>query len=91
MAGEVTSLTYTDKDITSLTITSTDITAVTVQASDATILTAVPATINTATLNLSDSGPNPVARSASAGVSNFVSRADHVHSAADLLLDGGSY
>lgn len=91
MAGEVTSLTYTDKDITSLTVTSADITAVTVQASDTTILTAVPATINTVTLNLSDSNPSAIARSFSSGVSNFVSRADHVHSAGDLLLDGGSY
>lgn len=91
MAGEVTELKYTDKDITAVTVTSSDITAVTIQASDTTILTAAPATINTATLSLSDSSPSDIARSALAGTSSFVSRADHRHSAADLLLDGGNY
>jgi|688.fasta_scaffold804391_2 hypothetical protein len=91
MAAEVTEVKFSDKDITTLTVTSSDVTSVSITATDTTILTSAPATINTANLNLSDSNPSNIARTASSGVSNFVSRADHVHSAANLLLDGGSY
>jgi len=78
-------------DITVLQITSGDVTSVTLHTNDATILTATAATINTALLSLATDAPEAIARSASVGVSSFVARADHVHSAATLLLDGGSY
>lgn len=90
--SEVTAVTVTSGDITALTISTTsDITAVTVQTNDVTILEATATTINTALLSLATDAPEAIARSASVGVSSFVARADHVHSAATLLLDGGSY
>lgn len=88
MAGEVTVVAIT-QDISSLQVNS-DVTVVSV-TEDVSVLLAAPATINTATLNFSDATPAEIARIASAGISNLVSRADHVHSGANLLLDGGNY
>ena len=56
-----------------------------------TVLTQSSGTINLASLSLSNAAPADVARSASVGASNVAARADHVHSAADLLVDGGNY
>lgn len=78
-------------DITVLQITSGDVTSVTLHTNDATILTATAATINTALLSLATDEPSVIARVGAVGISQFVARADHVHSAATLLLDGGSY
>ena len=61
------------------------------QVTQTTVLTQSSGTINLASLSLSDTAPVDVARSASVGVSNVAARADHAHSAADLLVDGGSY
>ena len=61
------------------------------QITQTTVLTQSSGTINLASLSLSNTAPADVARSASVGVSNVAARADHVHSAADLLVDGGSY
>jgi len=61
------------------------------QVTQTTVLTQSSGTINLASLSLSNTAPVDVARSASVGVSNVAARADHVHSAADLLVDGGSY
>lgn len=99
MPADITSVRVTAGDITSLAITTdssnitvaSDITAVTVQQNDTTVLTAAPATVNLASLSFSASAPSDIARSASVGVSNLAARADHVHSAASLLLDGGNY
>jgi hypothetical protein len=68
-----------------------DITTVQVSATDTTILTQTNGTINLGSLSLSNSAPADIARTASAGLSNLASRADHVHSAGSLLLDGGNY
>ena len=61
------------------------------QITQTTVLTQSSGTINLASLSLSSTAPADVARSATVGVSNVAARADHVHSAADLLVDGGSY
>lgn len=99
MPADVTSVQVSAGDITSLAITTdssnitvaSDITAVTIQQNDTTVLTAAPATVNLASLSFATSAPSDIARSASVGVSNLAARADHVHSAASLLLDGGNY
>lgn len=91
MPAEITSVTVRNGDITQLNISNTDVSSLSVQSGDTTIITAASATINAASLSLSDSLPSDVIRSSSAGVSTSVSRADHTHSAADLLLDGGNY
>jgi hypothetical protein len=61
------------------------------QVTQTTVLTQTSGTINLGSLSLSSADPVDVARTASAGVSNVAARADHVHSAADLLVDGGNY
>ena len=61
------------------------------QVIQTTVLTQSSGTINLASLSLSNTAPADIARTASAGTSNVAARADHVHSAASLLLDGGNY
>ena len=61
------------------------------QTSQSIVLTQSSGTINLASLSLSNTAPADITRSASVGVSNVAARADHVHSAANLLLDGGNY
>ncbi len=61
------------------------------QVVSTTVLSQSSGTINLASLSLSNTAPADVARTASAGTSNVAARADHVHSAANLLMDGGNY
>jgi hypothetical protein len=61
------------------------------QVIQTTVLTQSSGTINLASLSLSNTTPSDIARTGSVGTSNVAARADHVHSAADLLLDGGNY
>jgi len=61
------------------------------QVVSTTVLSQSSGTINLASLSLSNTAPADIARTASAGASNVAARADHVHSAADLLMDGGNY
>ena len=68
-----------------------DLTTVQVYENNITVLTQSSGTINLASLSLSNTAPANIARSASVGSSGVAARADHVHSAADLLLDGGNY
>lgn len=68
-----------------------DLTTVQVHNNDTTVLSQSSGTINLGSLNLSDTAPADVARTASTGSSNVAARADHVHSAASLLMDGGNY
>ena len=99
MAADITTVRITSGDITSLSIANdisnvtvaSEITAITVQTNDTTVLTQSAGTINLASLSLSNSAPADVVRTASAGTSNVAARADHVHSAASLLMDGGNY
>ena len=99
MAADITTVQINSGDITSLSIANdvsnvtvaSEITAITVQTNDTTVLTQSAGTINLASLSLSNTAPADVARTASAGSSNVAARADHVHSAANLLMDGGNY
>jgi hypothetical protein len=99
MSAEITTVQVVSGDITQLTISSdvsnvvvaSDITAVSIQTNDTTVLTAAPATLNLATLSFATSQPLDVARESSVGTSVLAARADHVHSAANLLMDGGNY
>lgn len=99
MAGDITTVQLSSGDITSLSVSTdvsnitvaSEITAVTIQNNDTTVLTQSPGTINLASYNFATSSPADVARTASVGVSNSAARADHVHSAANLLMDGGNY
>lgn len=61
------------------------------QVVSTTVLSQSSGTINLASLSLSNTAPADIVRTASAGVSNVAARADHVHSAANLLMDGGNY
>lgn len=61
------------------------------QVTQTTVLTQTSGTINLASLSLSDTAPADIERAAGAGTSNVAARSDHVHSAANLLLDGGNY
>lgn len=88
-SGDVTSLSIAS-DISNVTVSS-QITAVTIQTNDTTVLTSAPATINLGSLSLADTTPSDIARAGEIGVSVLVARADHVHSAASLLMDGGNY
>ena len=91
MAGDITTVQLSSGDITSLSISASEITSVTVQTNDTTVLTQSSGTINLASLSLATSTPEDIARTGSVGVSVLTARADHVHSAANLLLDGGNY
>lgn len=99
MAGDITTVQVSSGDITSLSVSTdvsnitvaSEITAVTVQTNDTTVLTQSSGTINLASLSLATAEPEAVARSGSVGISVLAARADHVHSAANLLMDGGNY
>ena len=77
-------------DLTTVQIQPADISNVS-QIVQTTVLTQSSGTINLASLSLSSTAPADITRTASVGVSNVAARADHVHSAANLLLDGGNY
>jgi hypothetical protein len=76
-------------DITTVQVTTTDVSNVAV-TTDITVLSQSSGTINLASLSLATTVTD-VARSGVVGVSTLAARADHVHSAADLLMDGGNY
>jgi hypothetical protein len=79
-------------DITTLQIKSGDISNIVVSEGDITSLSGVPATITIESdLELSDAAPSDVARESNPGVLEIASRADHIHSIANSLLDGGNY
>lgn len=88
--AEITTVQIAQSDITQLSISNTDITTISLQTNDITVLQNVSATINAA-LSLSSDIPENIARTGSAGSSTAVSRADHIHSIANTLLDGGNY
>lgn len=87
---DITTVQINTADITTVQITATDITNIS-QTTGITVLTQTSGTINLASLSLSSTAPVAIARTANAGSSNLAARSDHVHSAADLLLDGGNY
>ena len=93
MSAEITNLTVRSGDITQLNVTSSDITSVSIQTNDVSVISTVPATINLASLSFASEIdlPSDIAREASAGVSLIAARADHIHSLANTMLDGGNY
>ena len=74
-------------DITTVQITTADVSNVSV-TTDITVLNQSSGTINLVSLATT---VTDIARDGVVGVSNLAARADHVHSAADLLMDGGNY
>lgn len=90
--GDITTLRVDTGDVTNITVSASDITNVIVRDGDITVLNSAPATITLERiLTMSDATPFDVARTGSAGVLEQASRADHVHSIANTLLDGGNY
>lgn len=76
-------------DITTVQVTTTDVSNVAV-TTDITVLSQSSGTINLASMSLATTVTD-IARDGVVGVSVLAARADHVHSAADLLMDGGNY
>ena len=76
-------------DITTVQITTTDVSNVAV-TTDISILSQSSGTINLASMSLATTVTD-IARDGVVGVSVLAARADHVHSAASLLMDGGNY
>lgn len=93
MSGEITNLKVQSGDITQVTVSTSDITALTVRTADISVISTVPATINlaNATYATESESPQDIARASSVGVLNIAARADHIHSIANTLLDGGNY
>lgn len=90
--SEITTLRVDTGDVTQVTVTDSDITNIVVRDGDITTLTAAPATITLERiLTLSNASPLDITRTANSGVLEIASRADHVHSIANTLLDGGNY
>ncbi len=87
-SGDITSLSIAN-DISNVTVAS-EITSITIQTNDTTVLTQSEGTINLASLSLATTVTD-IARSGVVGTSALAAREDHVHSAANLLLDGGNY
>jgi hypothetical protein len=79
-------------DITSVALDNNDSTILNVSNGDVTTIVGAPTTITLEKiLTMSNAQPLDIARTPSAGVLELASRADHIHSAAGLLLDGGNY
>lgn len=76
-------------DATTVQISTSNISNVS-QVTNTTVLSQSSGTINLASLSLATTVTD-VARSGVVGVSNLAARADHVHSAANLLVDGGNF
>jgi hypothetical protein len=71
-----------------------DITYVTISNTDITQIYGVEATLTlpgSSPYSFSDQNPRDIQRTADSGVLNIMSRADHAHSVANTLLDGGNY
>jgi len=89
--ADITTVRIESGDVTQVNLSNTDTTTVSISSGDVTVLTGVSASISAASLSFSADTPQDIARSGSAGSSTAVSRADHVHSIANTLLDGGNY
>ena len=90
--ADITTLQVLTGDVTNITLSNSDVTSVAVSNGDVTTLTASPATITLERiLTMSNAAPLDIARTANSGILEVASRADHVHSIANTLLDGGNY
>lgn len=90
--ADITTLQVLTGDITNVSVSNNDTTALTVRNGDITTIIGAPATITLERiLTLSNAAPLDITRAANSGVLEIASRADHVHSIANTLLDGGNY
>ena len=90
--ADITTLQVLIGDITNVSVSNNDTTALTVRNGDITTIIGAPATITLERiLTLSNAAPLDITRAANSGVLEIASRADHVHSIANTLLDGGNY
>ena len=90
--ADITTLQVNTGDISNVIVGNNDVTALSVQNGDVTKIVGAPATVTLERiLTLSDASPSDIARTANSGVLEIASRADHVHSIANTLLDGGNY
>lgn len=79
-------------DITNISVSSGDASILSVKNGDITTIIGAPTTITLgSSFALSNDSPLDISRTANSGVLELVSRADHVHSLANTLLDGGNY
>jgi len=76
-------------DLTTVQIYANNISNVS-QVTSTTVLSQSSGTINLASLSLATTVTD-IARTGVVGTSQLAARADHVHSAANLLMDGGNY
>ena len=76
-------------DLTTVQIYANNISNVS-QVTSTTVLSQSSGTINLASINLATTVTD-IARTGVVGTSQLAARADHVHSAANLLMDGGNY
>ena len=92
MSVESTIVSVVTSESTVVTISNTESSILNTSNAESTILTAAPSTITLPTIaNFSDEDPLELADSASAGVSNFASRADHQHPTTGMTLSGGNF
>ena len=90
--ADITTLQVNTGDISNVIVGNNDVTALSVQNGDVTTIVGAPATVTLERiLTLSDASPSDITRTANSGVLEIASRADHVHSIANTLLDGGNY
>lgn len=79
-------------DITTIQIKSGDISNIIISEGDITTISGAPASVTIENdVEFSDATPLDITRSGYSGVLGIASRADHVHSVANTLLDGGNY
>lgn len=92
MAADITTLTVIGNQATNLRVSSSDVTVINT-VDDITILNAVSATITIPNeIELSNATPQEISSEVgSPGVSMSAARADHVHSAANLIVNGGNF
>lgn len=76
-------------DLTTVQIYANNISNVS-QVTSTTVLSQSSGTINLASISLATTVTD-IARTGVVGTSQLAARADHVHSAANLLMDGGNY
>jgi hypothetical protein len=92
MSAQVTTITVSPSDSSVITLVENQSTVISVTNTDTTVLQAAPAIIALGqTLILSNDIPLELAETGSAGISNTVSRSDHVHPSTGMLLNGGNF
>jgi hypothetical protein len=73
-------------------VSNSDASILSVNNGDITTIVGAPTTITIGTaLTLSNAAPLDITRTAGSGILESASRADHIHSIANTLLDGGNY